>query len=395
MTVITLKPGKEKSLLRRHPWIFSGALARPPGSLSPGETVEVRSAAGAFLARGAVSPASQITIRTWSFDAGEAIDREFFRRRLVEAGARRARFPELAGSEAVRLVNGESDGLPGLIVDRYGGFLVVQMLAAGPEYWRETLVDLLAEVFPCQGLFERSEAAVRAKEGLPSRLGPLAGEEPPPQLTIVENGLKFLVDVRQGHKTGFYLDQRENRHQVRTFAGDRDVLNCFAYTGGFGLSALAGGAHHVTNLEISAPSLELLAANLRLNALDDGRVTNVQGDVFIELRRFAEEGRRFDLIVLDPPKFVESQGQLQRGARGYKDINRLAFKLLRTGGLLFTFSCSGLMMPDLFQKIVADAALDARREARIIRRLGQALDHPVALSFPEGSYLKGLLCRVD
>jgi 23S rRNA (cytosine1962-C5)-methyltransferase len=395
MPTITLKPGKERSLLRRHPWIFSGALAKGLAGATSGATVELVSSRGEFLARGAASPHSQIAVRVWSFDQAEVIDREFFRRRLTQSLARRAGLPGLESTTGLRLVSAESDGLPGLIVDRYGDFLVAQFLAAGTEFWKETIVELLGELLPNRGIYERSDAAVRAKEGLPQVKGLLAGEEPPPLVEIEEGGLKFLVDVVNGHKTGFYLDQRENRREVGLFAKGRSVLNCFAYSGGFGLHALAGGATQLTNLEISAPSLALLAENLRLNGLLDERVENLKGDVFAELRHYHEAGRKFDLIILDPPKFVESQGQLPRGARGYKDINRLAFGLLNPGGLLFTFSCSGLLPADLFQKIVADAALDAGREARIIKKLGQALDHPIGLNFPEGSYLKGLLCRVD
>lgn len=395
MPTVTLKPGKERSLLRRHPWIFSGALAKGLAGVKPGETVELVSSRGEFLAWGAASPHSQIAVRVWSFDQAEEIDREFFHRRLIQTLARRAGLPGLESTSGLRLVNGESDGLPGLIIDRYGEFLVAQFLAAGTEFWKQTIVELLGELLPNRGIYERSDAAVRAKEGLPQVKGLLAGEEPPALVEIAEGGLKFLVDVVNGHKTGFYLDQRENRREVGLFAKGRSVLNCFAYSGGFGLHALAGGATQLTNLEISAPSLALLAENLRVNGLGDERVVNVQGDVFEVLRRYDREGRRFDLIILDPPKFVESQGQLPRGARGYKDINRLAFGLLNPGGLLFTFSCSGLLPADLFQKIVADGALDAGREARIIKKLGQALDHPIGLNFPEGSYLKGLLCRVD
>lgn len=395
MPTVTLKPGKERSLLRHHPWIFSGALAKGLAGVNPGETVELVTSRGEFLAWGAASPHSQIAVRIWSFDQDEAIDREFFRRRLAQSMARRIGLPGLESTTGLRLVSAESDGLPGLIVDRYGDFLVAQFLAAGTEFWKQTIVELLGELLPNRTIYERSDAAVRAKEGLTQVKGVLAGEEPPPLVEIEEGGLKFLVDIVNGHKTGFYLDQRENRREVGMFAKGRSVLNCFAYSGGFGLHALAGGATQLTNLEISAPSLALLAENLRVNGLDDARVENLKGDVFAELRHYQEAGRKFDLIILDPPKFVESQGQLPRGARGYKDINRLAFGLLNPGGLLFTFSCSGLLPADLFQKIVADAALDAGCEARIIKKLGQALDHPIGLNFPEGSYLKGLLCRVD
>ena len=379
---------------RRHPWVFSGALAQNQGRFAPGETVELVSSRGEFLARGAVSPNSQITVRIWSFAAEERIDAGFFRDRLTRALARRRIMPDSPATSGLRLVNGESDGLPGLIVDRYGDFLVVQFLSAGSDFWREAIIGELWRLSPCLGIYERSDAAVRSKEGLAKQKGVLAGEEPPELVEIEEGGLKFLVDVVNGHKTGFYLDQRENRRQLGIFAKNKEVLNCFAYTGGFGLHALAGGAAQLTSLEISAPSLALLTKNLDLNNFAADSVENIQGDVFKVLRQFRDSGRRFDLIVLDPPKFVESRGQLMRGARGYKDINRLAFELLRPGGELFTFSCSGLLEESLFQKIVADAALDAGCEAQIVRRLGQAMDHLIGLNFPEGSYLKGLICRV-
>lgn len=314
MPTVTLKPGKERSLLRHHPWIFSGALAKGLAGATSGETVELVSSRGEFLAWGAASPHSQIAVRVWSFDPEEAIDREFFRRRLAQSLARRAGLPGLESTTGLRLVSAESDGLPGLIVDHYGDFLVAQFLAAGPELWKQTIVELLGELLPNRTIYERSDAAVRAKEGLAQVKGLLAGEEPPPLVEIAEGGLKFLVDVVNGHKTGFYLDQRENRREVGRFAKGRSVLNCFAYSGGFGLHALAGGATRLINLEISAPSLALLAENLRVNGLDDARVENLKGDVFAELRHYQEAGRKFDLIILDPPKFVESQGQLPRGA---------------------------------------------------------------------------------
>jgi 23S rRNA (cytosine1962-C5)-methyltransferase len=294
-------------------------------------------------------------------------------------------------TNAYRLVSAESDGLPGLIVDRYGEYLVCQFLSVGAEHWKETLVSLLATLPGVRGVYERSDVAVRKKEGLAQVQGPLWGEEPAELVEIDEQGLKFLIDIRQGHKTGFYLDQRVNRRLVREHSAGREVLNCFAYTGGFGLAALQGGAKQVTNVEDVAGLIELTEKNLALNGFDANRCTNLKADVFRLLRQYQEQHRTFDLIVLDPPKFAESQGHLQRASRGYKDINRLAFKLLRPGGLLFTFSCSGLMKPDLFQKIVADGAIDAGREGQILQWLGQAPDHPVMLQIPESHYLKGLL----
>lgn len=395
MASISLKPTREKSITRRHPWIFSGALARIEGDPQPGETVTVRAADGTPLALAAYSPQSQIAARIWSFNPDETIDPLFLRARLQLAlAARSALSPPDASLTAYRLVNAESDSLPGVIVDRYAEFLVCQFLSAGAEYWKQDLVTLLADLHPYAGIYERSDVEVRAKEGLPPSTGVLAGQPPPAEVVIDEYACRFAVDVRGGHKTGFYLDQRDNRRRVGEMAGGREVLNCFAYTGGFAVWALKGGAVSVTNVESSAAALELASQNIALNGLDASQVENVAGDVFHVLRQYRDARRQFDLIVLDPPKFAESRSQIDGATRGYKDINLLAFKLLRPGGLLYTFSCSGLITPDLFQKIVAGAALDAGREAQIVQRLSQAADHPVALRFPEGEYLKGLVCRV-
>ena len=393
MKAILLKRGREKSVLRRHPWIFSGAIARIEGHPKQGETVDVLAAEGALLARGAYSPHSQITVRIWTFDPREDVSSEFFDGRLRQAVE--ARRSLLAGDDpvGVRLVNAESDGLPGIIADRYGDFVAVQFLSAGADYWKGAVVETLMRLTGASGVYERSDVDVREKEGLPKLAGTLAGKEPPDLMEIREGPCRFLVDIKRGHKTGFYLDQRENRHMIAAFAGGTDMLNCFSYTGGFGVAALLSGAARVTNVDASAGALELAARNAEINGIDESLVENVEGDAFTVLRRWRDAKREFDLIVLDPPKFVESQSHLARASRGYKDINLLAMKLLRRGGVLFTFSCSALMSPELFQKIVADAALDAGREAQIIRRLAQAADHPTLLSFPEGSYLKGFIIR--
>lgn len=397
MASIILKPGREKSIARRHPWIFSGAIERIEGDPPSGETVTIRDVDHTPLALAAYSPQSQIAARIWSFNPKATVDPHFLRARLQTALAARSPlstlYPPLS---AYRLVNAESDFLPGLIVDRYAEFLVCQFLSAGAEYWKQEIVTLLADLHPYGGIYERSDVEVRAKEGLPPNTGVLAGQPPGEAVVIDEYDCRFAVDVRGGHKTGFYLDQRDNRRRVGEMARGREVLNCFAYTGGFAVWALKGGATKVTNVESSAAALDMAARNLALNELDASKVENVVGDVFNVLRQYRDARRQFDLIVLDPPKFAESRNQIESAARGYKDINLLAIKLLRPGGLLFTFSCSGLISPDLFQKIVAGAALDAGRagEAQIIQRLTQAPDHPVALSFPEGEYLKGLVCRV-
>ncbi len=390
---LILQAGRESSLQRRHPWIFSGAVARLEGEVAPGATVDVYTASGKWLARAACSPASQIRARVWTFDAGEAVDAAFFRRRLRAAmAARGALLPAAdAARSAVRLVHAESDGLPGFIVDRYADTLVVQFLTAGAEYWRETFVNLLLEESGLQRVWERSDAEVRALEGLPARRGVLHGD-PPERLVICENGLYFTVDIAQGHKTGFYLDQRENRARLGALAREREVLDCFCYTGGFTVHALAGGARSVLAIDSSPEALALCQENVRRNHLPVERLTLQEGDVFHVLRSLRDQNRSFDLIILDPPKFAPTAAQAGKAARGYKDINLLAFKLLRPGGLLATFSCSGGVDAALFQKIVASAALDAGVEAIILARLHQAADHPVALHFPEGAYLKGLLC---
>jgi 23S rRNA (cytosine1962-C5)-methyltransferase len=389
--VLILKPGREKSLLRHHPWVFSGAIDRLDGSPVPGDTVDVLSARGEFLARAAFSPASQIRARVWTF-ADEPVDNAFLKRRILAAIQSRGSIPLSDDTDAYRLIHAESDGLPGLIVDRYTDTLVVQFLSAGVEFWRLAIADILLDVTGLTNLYERSDADVRELEGLPARLGPLRGE-PPNICIITENGLQYNVDLAGGQKTGFYLDQRLNRQRVRELSTDRDVLDCFCYTGGFSLNALAGEARSVLSVDASADALALCRENVALNGLPVDRHNLLEGDVFHLLRKFRDEARSFDLIVLDPPKFAPTAAQAEKAARGYKDINLLGFKLLRPGGLLVTFSCSGGVDSALFQSIVASAALDAGVQAQIEEHLFQAPDHPVALNFPEGAYLKGLVCR--
>ena len=390
--VVKLKPGRDKSLRRRHPWVFSGAVANVIGSPEAGANVQIHSAEDEILAWGAYSPKSQITVRIWSFEPDLPPDAAWFKNILEGAVKRRSSL--LGEGQACRLVNGESDGLPGVVIDRYADFLVCQFSTAGAEFWREAIINALRELMPCKGIYERSDLDVRQKEGLSTRTGVLGGEEPPELIQIHEYGLQFGVDVRIGHKTGFYLDQRDNRGRVGQYSHSAEVLNCFSYTGGFGLSALHGGAVRVVNIDSSAAALELARRNRALNGLPKNRTEHIEGNVFQVLRRLLHEGRQFDLIVLDPPKFLDTREQFKRATRGYKDINLQAFRLLRPGGQLFTFSCSGLLEPALFQKIVADAALDARRDAQILAHLEPASDHPVLLSFPEGQYLKGLHCRM-
>jgi 23S rRNA (cytosine1962-C5)-methyltransferase len=395
MASLTLKPGREKSLLRRHPWIFSGAVARVDGDPAPGATVDLLAANGQFLARAAYSPSSQIRARVWTFDPSEPVDVDFFRKRIHSSLGIRHALRIGNQTDALRLVHAESDGLPGLIVDRYADTLVVQILSAGPEFWRETIADILLEETGLQSIYERSDVDVRELEGLSPRTGPLRGTIPSSPFTIHEHALQFNLNLQTGHKTGFYLDQRENRLRVRGLAEGRDVLDCFCYTGGFTVNALSGGAKSVLSVDASADALALCRQNVALNSLPESRHALLEGDVFQLLRKFRDEARSFDLVVLDPPKFAPTAAQTEKAARGYKDINLLAFKLLRPGGLLVTCSCSGGVDAALFQKIVASAALDAGVEAQILAHLEQAPDHPVALHFPEGAYLKGLVCRKE
>jgi 23S rRNA (cytosine1962-C5)-methyltransferase len=390
MSDLVLKKGREKSLKRRHPWIFSGAVEKLTGKPESGDTVGVKDSNGKLIAKAAYSPSSQIRARVWAFD-DEEIDAAFFRDRLARAVALREALPARRHTNALRLVHGESDGLPGLIVDRYADVLVAQFLAAGVERWREPILDLLAELAACEAIFERSDAEVRSLEGLQPRVGFFRGNRNAARCPIVEYGLNFRVDVAQGQKTGFFLDQRENRQRVRELAAGREVLDGFCYTGGFSIAALAGGAARVTAIESSAPALEVARENLAANPLDAAKVSFVEGDVFGELRKLRDRGASFQMVILDPPKFAPTAAQARNAARAYKDINLLALKLLAPGGLLATFSCSGGVSPELFQSIVAGAALDAGANAKIIERFGAAADHPVALEFPEGEYLKGLL----
>ncbi len=393
MTDLVLHPDRDFSVLRRHPWIFSGAVARVEGAPESGETVRVLSADGAVLGVGAFSPSSQIRVRLWAFDDRLPVDAAFVAERVARSVGGRAVFVAEDATNACRLVNAEADGLPGLIADRYGDWIVCQFTTAGADRWKREIVAALQTFSPCRGVYERSDVDVREREGLAPATGVLAGEPPPERIEIAEHGCRYWVDVREGHKTGFYLDQRDNRALVKRYANGCEVLNAFSYTGGFGIAAVAAGAASVTHVDLSGPALELARANTALNTCHVDESAFVQGNVFEVLRKFRDEGRSFDLVVLDPPKFAESKGSLMKAARGYKDINLLGIKLLRPGGLLATFSCSGLMTPDLFHKVVADAAVDARRDLQVLKRLQQAEDHPEGLCFPEGLYLKGLLCR--
>ncbi|MEP7062418.1 MAG: class I SAM-dependent methyltransferase [Betaproteobacteria bacterium] len=388
---IVLKDGRDKSLLARHPWIFSGAIERAP-PLSPGASVDVRAADGTWLARAAFSPVSQIRARVWTFDPDERIDPAFFRRRVAAAVARRETMLD-ADNTAVRIVHAESDALPGVIADRYADVVVLQLLSAGADANRDAIVDAIVGATGVATIVERSDAEVRTLEGLAPATGVLRGALPA-RVVIRELGLNYRVDVLAGQKTGFFLDQRDNRRIVRDHAAGRRVLNAFCYTGGFTLAALDGGAQHAMSIDSSAPALGLARSNLAANpAIATKPAKWREADVFTELRALRNAGETFDLIVLDPPKFAPTAAHAQRAAAAYKDINLLAFKLLSAGGLLATFSCSGGISSDLFRKIVAGAAVDAHADATIIATLGASADHPLTLAFPEGEYLKGLLLR--
>lgn len=395
--VLVLEEGKEKSAQRKHPWIFSGAIRRVQGEPKSGDTVEVRSAHGEFLGLAAYSPESQIRARFWTFRERLPIDREYFSRLLDKAiENRKSRgFDIQDPKSAFRLVYAENDGIPGCIIDKYARIVSVEILSAGAEKFRKEIYELLAEKLSPTGILERCDSDVRAKEGLPLRKGVVYGDVPKEPVEILENGIRFDIDAWNGHKTGYYLDQRDARAEVGTFARGKRVLNCFSYTGGFGLFALKNGAESVTEVDVSKEALAIAKTLIQKNGFDENRAELLDADVFSYLRKCRDSRKEFDLIVLDPPKFIENKSHLAKGSRGYKDINLLALKLLAPGGMLATFSCSGLMTMDLFQKIVADAALDAHRDVQIIHRFGQPADHPIKSSFPEGQYLKGLLLQAE
>ncbi len=389
MKTIRLRAGKERSLLRRHPWIFESAIAKGGGDA--GETVRVEGDQGQFLGWAAFSPSSKIRARVWSFDEAQRIDAAFFSAACASAVKARTRFD--IQSNAMRLVHGESDGLPGLVVDRYGDTLVAQFTSSGVERWKETIADALLAATGLTKLYERSDASSRALEGLPEATGWLRGRGEV-ELVLQEHDWQLAVNIAEGHKTGFYLDQRDSRKRFADYArrlNFQRVLNCYCYTGGFTVAALTGGAKHVTSIDSSGPALEKAAANVALNGFDASRATFMDADVNASLRKFIEQGQTFDAIVLDPPKFAPTVAHAERAARAYKDINRLAFKLLEPGGVLFTYSCSGGISADLFHKIVASAGCDAGVDGFIHERMGGAPDHPMTLTFPEGEYLKGLV----
>lgn len=422
MAKVILKPGREKSVQKHHPWVFSGAIASWEGEVANGDIAEVVSSDGIWLARGTINRHSQIVARILTWNEDEPIDQEFWRSRLERAWSVRSGLASDTKTTAYRLVNAEGDGLPGLIVDRYGDWLVVQFHTRGMDCAKEQILKEIKLLSPAHGIYERSDAEVREKEGVPPSAGVLSGENPPDTVEILENGLLFLVDIKRGHKTGFYLDQRDNRRRSAPYLQDCDVLNCFSYSGAFAVYAAAAGAKSIINIDTSEDALELARHNIDLNkpfsgtsdkallsekdhqkspfpitsrsADSDIIVEYVAGDIFAELRRFRADNRKFDAVILDPPKFAQRISQINSAARGYQDINRLSMSILRPGGILVTFSCSGLVSPDLFQKIIFSASLEAEREVQILEKLGHSTDHPILITVPETEYLKGFICKV-
>lgn len=392
---IYLEKGRDKSLRRRHPWIFSRGIRKMEGEPSLGETVDIFTHDGKWLAKGAYSPHSQIRARVWCFEKTE-INEDFFVKRIQNALLLRQDVIERDGLTGYRLIAAESDGLPGITIDKYQDYLVCQLLSAGAEFQKQSLINALLKVFPQCNIYERSDVAVRKKEGLEERTGVLHGDEPPKSVVIEENGVKISVDIVGGHKTGFYLDQRDSRQQAMKYVKGKEVLNCFSYTGGFGLYALKGDAKRVINADVSQPALDTAKLNAELNEFDISkkRAVFLNADVFKLLREYRDQGTKFDVVIMDPPKFAESKAQLNGACRGYKDINMLAMQILKPGGTLLTYSCSGLMDQVLFQKIIADAAVDAGRQVKFVERFEQAADHPTDTAYPEGFYLKGFACKV-
>jgi 23S rRNA (cytosine1962-C5)-methyltransferase len=391
---VVLKKDREKSVLNRHPWIFSGAIDRIEGDPEDGDLVDVWDRRARFIARGIINQRSQIVVRILTWDQDEHVGEGFWRARLERAIGARQSLAADPLTDAYRLVHSEADGLPGLIVDRYGPWLVTQFLSLAVERHRVAIIDHLADLAAPQGILNRSDDDVREKEGLVPVAGPIWGEVPPDLVEMTENGFRFLVDINLGHKTGFYLDQRENRKTASAYFRGAELLNAFSYTGAFAVYAAAEGAGRIVNVDTSEEALQLAERNMRRNGFGGREDVYAAADVFELLRTYRDYGWHFDVVILDPPKFAHSKSQIKAALRGYKDINLLGMKLLRPGGYLVTFSCSGAVSYDQFQRVLYQAAVDAGRDVLIVRQLGQPMDHPVLLTFPESQYLKGLVCRV-
>lgn len=393
MVEIKLKRGKEKAVLQRHPWIFSGALEKIMGKPENGDVVKVLSANNDFLAYGYFNNQSRVAVRLLEWDENQQIDENWYAAKINQAIASRAHL-NTKDTNAYRLVFSEADFLPGLIVDQYADFLSVQILSTGIEKAKPIIISLLVKTLQPKGIFDRSDATARTHEGITAENGLLWGEAPAAFIAVKENGITYHINIAEGQKSGFYCDQRDNRKLLASYAEGKTVLDCFSYSGGFTLNALAEGAKSVTSVDSSALAIETLKQNIALNKFDKKKANAIQSDVNKQLRAFREEGKKFDIVILDPPKYAPSRSALDRAARAYKDLNRLGLLLLESGGLLATFSCSGAVDIETFKQIIAWAALDAGKEVQVIRQFSQPEDHPVRLSFPEGEYLKGLLVRV-
>jgi 23S rRNA (cytosine1962-C5)-methyltransferase len=393
--VVYLKRGKEAIIKSKHPWIFSGAIDKTENVIENGQLVLIKSYQKKNLAIGSFSKSSQISVRIWSFNPSDIINKKFLSQRFYDALSLRKSLFDISQTNAYRVINSESDFLPGLIVDYYSGYYVVQFLSAGTEYFRSQIIEIISEQKDCAGIYERSDTESRKKENLPIKKDKLLGSFIPERILFKENGMSFYADIANGHKTGFYLDQRDNRQLLKDFSQGKNILNCFSYTGGFSVYAIKGNANFITNIDSSSSALSLSDVNHSINDISSNKYENIEGDVFKILRNFRDQGKKFDLIILDPPKFAESASNINKAARGYKDINLLAMKLLNENGVLFTFSCSGHISRELFHKIVNDAAIDSGREVKYLSILSQSKDHPILSSFPESLYLKGLVCLVN
>ncbi len=394
MIDVILKKGKEKAAIQRHPWMFSGAIDKVKGSPVNGEVVMVRAADKEFLAYGYYNAQSRVAVRLLEWDESKTINKEWYHLKLKNAIAARKHVLQDQQTNTCRLVFSEADFLPGLIVDQYADFLSLQVLSSGMDNIKQDIIDILIEELNPKGIFDKSDANARTHENLEVAQGLLWGEMPPEFIEVKENGIRYHINIAEGQKSGFYCDQRDNRRLLADYAAGKNVLDCFSYSGGFSLNSLNQGASHVTSVDSSALALETLKHNLTLNGYDAAQQTSIQSDVNKQLRIFKEDGKKFDIIVLDPPKYAPSRSALDRAARAYKDLNRLAMHLLESGGLLATFSCSGAVDIDTFKQIIAWAALDAGKEVQILKQFSQPEDHPVRISFSEGEYLKGLLLRV-
>lgn len=393
-TQVILKPGREKSVNNRHPWIFSGAINRVEGKPANGDVVDVWNSKARFVARGIYNEKSQIQVRLLTWNPNDMINEDFWRRRIRRAVAGRQALLDAPDTDAFRLVYAEADGVPGFIADRYGAWVVVQFLSLAAERYRQAILDALIDLIAPQGIYERSEGEGREKEGLVSVTGSIWGEVPPDIIEILENGHTFLVDIKLGQKTGFFLDQRENRLKVSKYFANKEILNAFAYTGGFAVYAAYAGAKRIMNVDTSERALQMAERNIRRNGFGDREDVYAVADAFEIMRAYRDNNWKFDVVILDPPKFAQSKRQVEKATQGYKDINLLGMKLLKPGGILISFSCSGSVSADLFQKVLFGAAVDAGRHVQIIERLSQSSDHPVLLTYPESEYLKGLICRV-